>query len=968
MVCYNLIMDVTEGLNTQQRAAVTHGDGPLLVVAGAGTGKTQVITRRIAYLVNSGKAKPTEVLALTFTEKAAREMADRLHDLIGWQSFQVPVMTFNAFGAELLGQYATHIGRSVRGGLVNRTQKVLLLRQQFADIELEYYGPQADLYGFLDGIIEYIERLQNAGVSSARYRQFVDGIQATTSGEEAERLEQRDLASLYELYDQVKSRTGTYDYSDQLAIPLSILQQRSNLVERLQRQYRYVLIDEYQDTSPVQDQLLRLLVPKGGNIFAVGDDDQAIYGFRGADISNILSFAEHFAVEQPQALIENYRSGQEILDAAYRLIQHNDPERLEVRLHLDKRLKAQKTGSVVRFTPYSRPLDEQQAVVMAIKTRLDSGAVPEDIAILARSHDVLKTYAKGLRAQGVPFVLSTAANIFEQRELISLWYLLEWLGFRASDESIGHVIMGPFIGWTAAAYGAVLARARDDLSSVEQALRQLADEGLAPAAELVSRLDGWRQWSAELPVSQLAYRLVFETGLADRLRTVAEQRSGNRIGYVFEDLHLLLTQMQDFEMVAPDMLLAGYLADFPKPPLLETREMVGDDAGVRLLTVHAAKGLEFSVVYVVGCTGRAWSERNGGGRAVPEGLVTEEVQLPPEHEQRRLMYVAATRAKDELWLSAATMSNGGQRQAASPFVTELIGYVAEEAPTRPAENTVDKMVQKIQHLYPLKQEYTEQRLPFESADGWLDLGVGALGLYERCPYEFYLQYVLNISHPFGPQLAFGVALHGAIQSYYESVLHGERPDLKVLHDRLDELWSSRGYESQALAEAARKRAHEALERFYNREPAVARKPLASELKIVFELPESSLRLRGRIDALFEVPAGVEIRDFKTGLKHDSEKLASDAKDSFQLRTYALAYEAMNGVRPAGVTLDYVVTGAEGTAELTDRILANHRQKLAKLAEQIRAREFAPAPPSAFHHCAAFTYYGPEYDDGANDVG
>ncbi len=944
-------MDILEGLNPEQLAAVNHVDGPLLVVAGAGTGKTQVITRRIAALIEGGHAGPMEVLALTFTEKAAREMADRLYDLVGGQAFQVPVMTFNAFGAELLGRYAHHIGRSIRGGLINSTQKSLLLKQHLTDIKYQYYGPQADPYGFVEQVVGYIERLQNTGITAASYRQFVDGLKPTETWHAQDIAEQQDLAALYDRYEQIKHDTGTYDYYDQLAIPLEVLRQRPNLAERLRQQYRYVLVDEYQDTSPVQDALLRLLVPAGGNIFAVGDDDQAIYGFRGADITNILSFSEHFKVKQAAALVQNYRSGQPILDAAYRLIRHNDPDRLEVQLGLNKQLKAQTNEGSVVYVPYQSPAEEQAGVVADVARRLDAGEPAASLAVLARSNALLRTYAKALRARQIPFSLSTSVNIFEQRELINLWYLLEWLGGRANDEAIAHVVMGPFMGWSAANYRVVALAAKEQLSSAEVILRNLADSD-NEAARVVARLDEWRQWAAELPISQLAYRLVFETGLKDSL--VAEGSS--RVQRVFEDLHLLLSQMADYEVVATDTTLAGYLANFPKPPVLETTELLGEVEGVQLLTVHAAKGLEFDTVYVVNVTARSWAEQSGGtGPVIPAELLPA-AKLPPEHEQRRLMYVAVTRAKTSLVVSAPAQSAGGQRQSVSPLLAELLGELPPpNTDAKPA--SLDQAVQRLERFYPLKADLPDRKLPFELADGWIELAVGALDSYRRCPHEFYLQHVLGISQPFGPQLAFGVALHGAIQAYYEARLRGEKPVLAELQARLDEQWSERGYESRALAEAALERAHKTLAKFVEREDKLARQVLGSELKVVLEIPEAKLRLRGRIDAYFQTPEGVEIRDFKTGTKRDAEKLAAEAKDNFQLRTYALAYEEMTGQVPSQVTLDYVVSGIEGSAGLTARVLANHRAKLAELANRIRARDFAPAPASDFHHCAAFTYYG-----------
>jgi len=353
-------MSILDGLNPEQLAAVQHDTGPQLVIAGAGTGKTQVITRRIAHLIAGGKAKPNQILALTFTEKAAREMQERLYELIGWESFQVPVLTFNAFGAELLGRFASHIGRSVRGGLLNDTQKTLLLQQHIERISFQYYGPQDDSYEFMSGVVAYIGQLQNAGVSAVAYNSFVADLRLNPgSNHPSDILEQEDLARLYTLYEELKVETGAYDYNDQLALPLEILRTRPNVAQRLQNEYRYVLVDEYQDTNTVQDALLRTFVGREGNIFAVGDDDQAIYGFRGAEINNILDFAKHYAVTDPAVLVRNYRSGQAVLDAAYRLIQHNNPHRLEENLGINKRLLALHDDSRVSFVGYGSGADEQ---------------------------------------------------------------------------------------------------------------------------------------------------------------------------------------------------------------------------------------------------------------------------------------------------------------------------------------------------------------------------------------------------------------------------------------------------------------------------------------------------------------------------------------------------------------------------------------------------------------------------------
>jgi DNA helicase-2/ATP-dependent DNA helicase PcrA len=946
------------GLNSEQREAVLHDRGPLLVVAGAGTGKTQVITRRIAYLISQQRARPDQILALTFTEKAAREMEERLYVLLGWQSFQVPVMTFNAFGAELLGRFASHIGRSVKGGLLNEMQKALLMVKHMDELDLKYYGFQADMFEFVESIVGYIGRLQNAGITPNGYEQFVKNLR-TDPGDlnPLEIDEQEDLAVLYRLYDRLKQQTGTFDYHDQLSIPLEILKAHSNLVSRLRTEFTYVLVDEYQDTNSVQDELLRSFIEPNGNLFAVGDDDQAIYGFRGADINNILSFSQHFSVSTPAVLIQNYRSGQAVLDSAYRLIVHNNPDRLEAKYGINKQLKAQHDESVVSFRHYETGLDEQREVVAGIAERLACGDAPHSVSVLSATHAPLVAIAKLLRNKGLPYAISTTSNIFEQPEILGLWYLLKWIAMDIDETSMAHVFTGPYIKWTADQYRRLLEVSRNDLISIEEALRSQS----SPASRrLCEQVDEWRGWAKDLPVSQLVFQLVFQNGHDVEWRRQAE--NSGRMVRVFEDLQRWLEQLQDFETVESNATLYDYLTIFPKPPALESSEPQGDSGGVQLLTVHAAKGLEFETVYLIGCTHRSWSKGRGSiGPDVPAGLANVNV-LPPEHEYRRLMYVAATRARKNLLVSAPARTAGGARQMVSPLVEQLIGKEALQRAAADQQQTgnegkLAKVMSQLQQFYPLKEVAEGRKLPFETADGWLELSVTGLSNYEHCPFEFYLENVLQIRQPMGPQLAFGNLLHKTFELYYKARLAGTTATLDHLQGTIDEAWSDRGYERREVAENDRRLAKKTLERFYEREEQAQRHVLASEMPIKLVLPQAKLRVKGKIDAIFQTAGGVELRDFKTGRnKTDPEKLAKAAKTNFQLRTYALAYKSLQHQLPWSVVLDYVVTGVEGVAEFSGAILNNHMDKLVQLADKIRAGEFAPNA-SALHQCAAIKYYG-----------
>lgn len=948
-------MDILDGLNDEQREAVLHVQGPLLVVAGAGTGKTQVITRRIAYLIRECGVSPSSILALTFTEKAAQEMQDRVFDLIGWDSFQVSIMTFNAFGSDLLARYGLHIGRSTRGGLLTDLQKALILNQHKDRVAMSYYAVHANSFEFMQTVVNYISQLQNMNISAEQYLEYAQGLRQNPQGmHERDVAEQLDLARIYDIYESIKHETGTFDYNDQIQLPLKIMAERPNIADRLTKQYSQVLVDEYQDTNPAQDALIRSFVPKDGNIFAVGDDDQAIYGFRGADVANILSFPKHFTSVKTVTLVQNYRSAQLILDAAYRLIQKNNPNRLEPMLGINKRLIAQHDLGMVSFTGYGSAQSEVIEVARTIKEQIISGVPGASIGVLAATHAPLRSVAKILSRMGVAYSMSTMINIFDQPELIGLWYLLKWINFDAEDGAIGHILMGPFFRWSPASYREIIDVSNETAKSVESVMRDQTD---GPSTEVLSRIDAWRQVAQQNSISHLVYLIVFEGGYVKLWRHQAEDDS--RLSSVFDDLHQLLQHMQEFEAVTDERLLSDYLNTFPVPPQIELNEPMGDAGGVKLLTVHASKGLEFEHVYLVSCTQRAWARNASPSHEPPEQLRPKADEASQESEFRRLMYVAVTRAKTDLRMSAPTATASGTRVRITPFIDEMsLPEAAVTSYMAPRAAGADQSAVRLASIYPLRTEQTQmQRLPFELADGSLHLNVTQIAQYEQCPFEFYLEHVLQIRQQPSPLMSFGSIIHRIIEMHYKAKIAGSPLAEEDLLLALDQNWSNRGYADDAAANADHLLASDTIRKFLRSDANRPAKILASEMSIKLNLAEAKLFIKGKIDAQYEAEDGIEIRDFKTGRsKTDSEALAKSAKTNLQLRTYALAYQRLNGVAPSRVVLDYVVTGIEGSATLSPTILRNHADKLAELAGRIRDRNFAPNP-SPMHECLAIKYYG-----------
>ncbi len=378
------------GLNADQLRAVTHGDGPLLVVAGAGTGKTQVITRRIAWLIASHRAKPSEILALTFTDKAADEMATRVDQLVPYGYTDTAISTFHAFGDRLIREYALELGLPPDVRVLSRAEVVIFLREHLYAFELDQYRPLGDPTRFLSALAALFSRCKDEDISPAAFREHADALalaadrlraEAPAEGEALDAAEaaleearrQRELAGAYATYQDLLAANGCIDFGDQVSLALRLVRESPAARAEIAGRFRYILVDEFQDTNRAQAELVGALAEPHRNVTVVGDDDQAIYAFRGAAIDNILDFDARYGGARTVVLRRNYRSLAPILDASYRLIRRNDPERLEVRTGVGKRLRPERTRRApapVRLEAFASGAEEADWIAADIARRI----------------------------------------------------------------------------------------------------------------------------------------------------------------------------------------------------------------------------------------------------------------------------------------------------------------------------------------------------------------------------------------------------------------------------------------------------------------------------------------------------------------------------------------------------------------------------------------------------------------------
>ena len=352
------------GLNPDQLRAVTHGSGPLLVVAGAGTGKTQVITRRIAWLIATRRARPSEILALTFTDKAAEEMAVRVDQLVPYGYTDTAISTFHAFGDRLIREYALELGLPTDLRVLSRAEVVIFLRERLFEFELDAYRPLGDPTRFLSALATLFSRCKDEDISPADYLAHADRLTAeaalvaeavgiaepastelardAAAGDAEEARRQSELARAYGTYQTLMAANGCIDFGDQVALALRLVRTSAEARTTIAGRFRYILVDEFQDTNRAQAELVAALAEGHRNVTVVGDDDQAIYAFRGAAVDNILAFQDRYVGARTVVLRRNYRSLAPVLDAAYRLVRFNDPDRLEVKAGVVKRLRPQR--------------------------------------------------------------------------------------------------------------------------------------------------------------------------------------------------------------------------------------------------------------------------------------------------------------------------------------------------------------------------------------------------------------------------------------------------------------------------------------------------------------------------------------------------------------------------------------------------------------------------------------------------
>ncbi len=955
-----------EGLTAEQRDAVTHADGPLLIVAGAGTGKTTVITRRIGYLIATRRVRPEQVLALTFTDRAAAEMEERVDRLVPYGFTQAWISTFHAFGDRVLRDHALHLGLPPDFRVLSRAEQVIFIRERLFEFPLDHFRPLGDPARYVDALVSLISRAKDEDISPEEYAAYADRLAADAAAQPDDPVladqarQQRELAAAYRTYQELLAKEGRLDFGDLIVLTLRLLREHPDVLHGYQEQFHQILVDEFQDTNYAQFELVKLLAGARRNLAAVADDDQAIYRFRGASYSNITFFTEMYAGARTVVLTRNYRSTQFILDAAYRLVRHNDPDRLEVRAGLDKRLEAVAgPGVLPRHVHYESLGAEADGVADRIADRVGAGAWQyRDVAILVRANRDADPFLRALNMRGIPFQFSGTRGLYDREEIRLLTSFLRVLAHPDDSVSLYHLSASPLYDVPAADLAACMgyaSRRRRSLHHVYRYLGRIEDleistQGREVVARLLDDLEEMARLAPRFPTGRVLYEYVINrTGFVRRLASSGRPEDEHKVANIakFFDLVARFGDVAPLDRVPAFIGYLDLLIDAGDDP--PTAEMDGEADAVRVLTVHKAKGLEFPVVFLVSLvTDKFPSRARRDPLPLPDTLMKDMLPSGDFHvqEERRLCYVGMTRAKRELFLTSATDYGGVRPRKVSRFVLEAL-----DVPRVVPETVHASTVQAVERHAPAVEPVPLTLIPLGD-DTVLQLSFRQIDDYLTCPYKYRYIHVLRVPVLRDHRVAYGAALHEAVQEYNRRRARHQPVTAEDLIAHFERAWVNEGFLSREHEDQRMEAGRGALRRFFEHQQAGGTVPTFVEREFRFSVQGNLLR--GRWDRV-DVRAGeVVIIDFKSTDVRTQQDADRRAKDSEQLSIYALAYEAVFGRLPDRVELHFLGRDVVvGQARKTAADVAAVRAMILEAASGIRAQRFiaTPDPYRACPYCA-----------------
>ena len=966
---------ILKGLNSEQKKAVIHGQGPLLIIAGAGTGKTTVITRRVAWLILNNLVKTDQILALTFTDKAAQEMEERIDKLLPYGYVDLWVSTFHSFCERILQQHALDIGLPLNFKLLNQAQQSFLVQDNFDKFDLDYYRPLGNPTKFIQSLVKHFSRAKDELISPEEYLDYVDNLKidkdTNMSGEmiDQETGRIKEIANAYHTYQQLLLENDALDFGDLINYTLKLFEKRPLILKKYQEQFKYILVDEFQDTNWAQYKLLQMLSQPRDNMTVVADDDQSVYKFRGASYNNVLQFKKNYPKAEQIVLVKNYRSQQKILDLAYNFIQLNNPERLEAQdKNIVKKLKAVKKeqGEIVHLHLETQE-DEAKAVVKKIieLKEKDKEASWNDFAILVRANHQAELFVQALRLANISHQFLARSGLFSKPVILDILAYLKLLDNYHESMAVYRILTSPIfnkkISNNEISY--LINFANKKSWSVYEAMQkatgifQLSKQTITQLNLFLSWIDKHTELSKKENVSKVVYAFLQDT---DYLKTLSNQEDSESIFW----LNQFFKKIENFEAINFDKSVGTFIRLIDL--MINTGDTGSIDAeleqgpeSVKVSTIHSAKGLEFKYVFIVNLVDKRFpSIDRKDPIELPLGLIKEIIPQGDVHlqEERRLFYVALTRAKNSLYLSSADDYGGKTKKKLSRFLYEL-DLVKKEKLVK-TEDKIDILIKPLN-----KQEKKEKQKKIETTSP-LRFSFSQFMAFSTCPLQYKFSFILKIPRQGRYVFSFGRSLHKTLYQFCQMWLSQKNVTQKDLFGEkksqskkqlsfndlikiYEQLWIEDWYESKDHQKKYKEKGRQALKMFYH--DFIQNKPNVKYLEKQFNFKIDKYTIKGAIDRVDETDQGYEIIDYKTG--QNKGTLSLEKKQ--QLYLYQLAAQSLPQVFDKPVhqlTFYYLETGKRISFLGKEDDLKKVEENAIKTIEKIEKGDFPPRPNRMCKFC------------------
>lgn len=956
-----------ENLNSEQKKAVIHKNGPLLIIAGAGTGKTTVIAHRIAWLIEQKLAKPSEILALTFTDKAAREMDERILELVPYGVLDFTATTFHGFCKNVLEDYGIEVGLSPDFQLLNEAQQILLIRQNLEKFKLDLYKPISNPNKFIAALVKLFSRAKDELVSATDYEKLANSYQLkvpTPLGRDPDRsigtkkdpknlelIEEATLikeqASAYTTYEKIKEQNCFFDFGDLIFKTHWMLKNRPFILKKLQHKFKYIFVDEFQDTNFAQAQIVYMLAKKQKNITVVGDDDQSIYKFRGASIANIMEFLKYYPKAKKIVLNHNYRSTKEILDASYKLIKNNNPNRLEVRAKVGKHLTSHKSGNNPQFWHFQNNAEEIEEIIKFISNGVNKGKKYGNFAILVRANSYGENFVEKLRDLGIPYQFIGSRGLYDREEIKELTSYLKILANPDNDIALFNILWAEQFAIEKVFLRRLVNWARQKNLSLFELIETLTkkepdNENTPRLEKIISLIKNHLNIAKSMLTSKILIDYMQKSGMYQRIKNYNDYETLEK----FENIKMFFKKIAEFEKVSQEKNLFAFIEHLnliieagDNPP---THQADKYDDAINIMTIHAAKGLEFDTVFMPYLVhGRFPSRGRPEAIELPSELIKEAMPSGDIHtqEERRLFYVGLTRAKTELILSASDFYEGNvQTKRISNFASETI-----------ADKVHQKFVaDKNLELFQKKVGKNNKILEHEIKE--LTLSPSALETYISCPKKFEYSHVFKIKSETSQSLSFGDSIHNTLSNYYKLIKNNQKLTGTEIEKLFANNWKDEGYSSKIEKERAYQKGLAAIQKFIKNNHSI---PDYIEKRIILNINDD-YKITGRIDRIDMNNDSVEIIDYKTSPARN--KTNSEVRDNLPLMIYGLASKNLEQNKKIILSLFYVLDNKKISLEASEKKLIQIKEKIKQICDQIilsyNKHDFI-AKPSEFscHYCS-----------------